>query len=72
MKEKILVAMSGGVDSAVAAHLIHAEGQDACGVTMKLLCGAGVSSCTTDEDIAAACRRSQTRRAVMKGGAYAL
>ena len=54
MKEKVLVAMSGGVDSAVAAHLIHAAGQDACGVTMKLLCGAGVSSCTTDEDIAAA------------------
>ena len=25
-----------------------------------------------DDDIAAACRRSQTRRAVMKGGAYAL
>ncbi len=54
MKEKVLVAMSGGVDSAVAAHLIRAAGHDACGVTMKLLCGAGVSSCCTDEDIAAA------------------
>lgn len=53
-KENILVAMSGGVDSAVAAHLVHAAGQDARGVTMKLLCGAGVPSCCTEEDIAAA------------------
>ncbi|MBQ8858324.1 MAG: tRNA 2-thiouridine(34) synthase MnmA [Clostridia bacterium] len=52
-KEKVLVAMSGGVDSAVAAHRIHAEGRDACGVTMKLLCEAA-TGCCTEEDIAAA------------------
>ena len=34
--EKALVAMSGGVDSAVAALLIKNSGYDAIGVTMRL------------------------------------
>ncbi|MDA1208439.1 MAG: tRNA 2-thiouridine(34) synthase MnmA [bacterium] len=33
---KILVAMSGGVDSSVAAHLLKEEGHDLIGVMMKL------------------------------------
>lgn len=36
MKERILVAMSGGVDSSVAAYLIKSGGHDAVGVTLKL------------------------------------
>ncbi len=36
MPEKILVAMSGGVDSSVAAYLIKQTGADAVGVTLKL------------------------------------
>ena len=36
MKEKILVAMSGGVDSAAAAFLTKKQGYDVTGVTMKL------------------------------------
>ena len=36
MKERILVAMSGGVDSSVAAYLIKSRGLDAVGVTLKL------------------------------------
>lgn len=36
MKEKIMVAMSGGVDSAVAALLLVNEGYDTSGVTMEL------------------------------------
>ena len=33
---KILVAMSGGVDSSVAAHLLKNEGHDVAGITMML------------------------------------
>ena len=43
MKEKILAALSGGVDSAAAALLLLESGHDVSGITMKLYCG--------DEDV---------------------
>ena len=36
--ERVLVAMSGGVDSSVAAALLVAQGYDVVGATMKLFC----------------------------------
>lgn len=51
-KEKILIAMSGGVDSAVCAHLIKEGGHDAEGVTMRLWeCDSSADSYDTTPDI---------------------
>lgn len=36
MKKKVMVGMSGGVDSSVAAVLLRDQGYDICGVTLKL------------------------------------
>jgi len=38
MQERVLVAMSGGVDSSVAAALLVRQGYDVVGATMKLFC----------------------------------
>ena len=36
MKEKVIIAMSGGVDSSVAAHLLKNQGYETIGITLKL------------------------------------
>ena len=38
MRERVLVAMSGGVDSSVAAAVLAEQGYDVIGATMKLFC----------------------------------
>ena len=38
MRERVLIAMSGGVDSSVAAAMLVEQGYDVVGATMKLFC----------------------------------
>jgi len=46
MKKKALIAMSGGVDSSVAAYLMKEAGYDCIGVTMKLYDNEDIYECT--------------------------
>jgi tRNA-specific 2-thiouridylase len=48
---KVLVAMSGGVDSSVAAALLAADGHDLVGVTMRLWGGESDTGCCSVSDV---------------------
>lgn len=48
---QIMVAMSGGVDSAVAAALLQEQGYDVVGVTMKLWGGDSDTGCCSVSDV---------------------
>lgn len=50
-RERVLVAMSGGVDSSVAAARLLEEGHDVTGVTLKLWGGESDSGCCSVADV---------------------
>ena len=50
-ESKVLVAMSGGVDSSVAAALLQEAGYDVAGVTMKLWGGPSDTGCCSVSDV---------------------
>ena len=50
-KQKILVAMSGGVDSSVAAAVLLNQGYEVVGVTMKLWGGTSDTGCCSVSDV---------------------
>jgi len=56
---KVLVAMSGGVDSSVAAALLKEAGHDVVGATLKLWGGASDSGCCSVSDVDDARRVAQ-------------
>jgi len=56
---RVLVAMSGGVDSSVAAALLVADGHDVVGATMKLWGGASDTGCCSVADVDDARRVAQ-------------
>ncbi|MEM8618419.1 MAG: tRNA 2-thiouridine(34) synthase MnmA [Actinomycetota bacterium] len=56
---KVMCAMSGGVDSSVAAHLLQQAGHDVVGVTMKLWGGASDTGCCSVSDVDDARRVAQ-------------
>ena len=48
---RVMVAMSGGVDSSVAAALLAADGHDVVGVTMRLWGGESDTGCCSVSDV---------------------
>jgi tRNA-specific 2-thiouridylase len=62
MNNRVMVAMSGGVDSSVAAFLLKEQGYDCTGVTMKLFSNEDAGLCA--EDTCCSARDAEDARSV--------
>ena len=56
MAKKALIAMSGGVDSSVAAYLMKEAGYDCIGVTMKLYDNEDIGMRSEERRVGKECR----------------
>lgn len=57
MAKKILIAMSGGVDSAVAAYLLQCQGNECSGAMMRLFDKSGAGALSDAEDAKSICQK---------------
>ncbi len=65
MREKVLIGMSGGVDSAVAALLLKKSGYEVIGVTFRLWVGEGNAAEESIRDAAEICERLEIPHKVL-------
>lgn len=68
-RPRVAVAMSGGVDSAVAAFLLAEQGYDVLGVTLKLFCYGDADDAATERSCCSLDAIEDARRCARKIGA---
>lgn len=63
MKEKVIIGLSGGVDSATAVHFLNEAGYDVVGMTLKMLPDKIEAVCSAGEGFRVCCSREAVMEA---------